>query len=82
MSYVDAGYSIVLGILFLYAVSLTVRRRRLTAAAARVAAVGGPTPLAAPTTLAGPTPAAAPAAGGPTDPRTPPSDPVPAEGPS
>ncbi len=28
MSYVDAGYSIALGVLFLYAVALVLRRRR------------------------------------------------------
>ena len=36
MSYVVAGYSIVLTILFLYAIQLLWRRRRLTRAAARV----------------------------------------------
>ena len=36
MSYVVAGYCIVLTILFLYAVQLLWRRRRLTRAAARV----------------------------------------------
>lgn len=36
MSYVDAGYSIVLSILFLYCVSLVWRRRRLTRIVARV----------------------------------------------
>jgi hypothetical protein len=36
MNYVDAGYSIVLGILFLYGVQLLWRRRKLTRAAARV----------------------------------------------
>jgi hypothetical protein len=40
--YVDAGYSIVLGILFLYATHLVWRRRRLTRAVERVAAA--PTP--------------------------------------
>ena len=38
MNYVIAGYSIVLSILFLYGVQLVWRRRRLTRAAARVAA--------------------------------------------
>ena len=38
MNYVDAGYSIVLGILFLYCVQLVWRRRRLTRTVARVAA--------------------------------------------
>jgi len=37
MSYVIAGYSIVLSILFLYALQLGWRRRRLTRTAARVA---------------------------------------------
>ena len=36
MGYVQAGYSIVLAILFLYAVSLLVRRRRLDRAVARL----------------------------------------------
>ena len=39
MNYVDAGYSIVLGILFLYGVTLVWRRRRLTRAVERVAAL-------------------------------------------
>jgi hypothetical protein len=39
MSYVDAGYSIVLGILFLYGVHLLWRRRRLTRAVERVTAL-------------------------------------------
>jgi uncharacterized membrane protein YccC len=38
MRYVDAGYSIVLGILFLYGVLLVWRRRRLTRAVERVTA--------------------------------------------
>jgi hypothetical protein len=38
MGYVVAGYSIVLGILFLYGVQLAWRRRRLTRAVDRVAA--------------------------------------------
>ncbi|MGA2835187.1 MAG: hypothetical protein ABSF84_01190 [Acidimicrobiales bacterium] len=37
MRYVIAGYVIVLGILFLYAVQLVWRRRRLTRTAARIA---------------------------------------------
>jgi hypothetical protein len=36
MSYVVAGYIVVLGILFLYALTLVWRRRRLTRAALRV----------------------------------------------
>lgn len=51
MSYVEAGYSIVLAILFVYAVWLAVRRRRLTAMAARVAGVtrvAGPAPTTGP----------------------------------
>ena len=40
MGYVQAGYSIVLAILFLYGVSLLVRRRRLNRAVARL--VGPP----------------------------------------
>jgi hypothetical protein len=36
MNYVDAGYSIVLGILFLYGVQLLWRRRRLTRAVRRI----------------------------------------------
>jgi hypothetical protein len=36
MNYVIAGYSIVLGILFLYGLQLVWRRKRLTRAAARV----------------------------------------------
>lgn len=39
MRYVEAGYSIVLGILFLYGVHLLWRRRRLTRAVERVAAL-------------------------------------------
>jgi len=38
MRYVIAGYIIVLGVLFLYAVQLSWRRRRLTRTAARIAA--------------------------------------------
>ncbi len=40
MSYVDAGYAIGLGVLFVYAVSLVVRRRRLTRAVAAVEGAG------------------------------------------
>ncbi len=40
MSYVVAGYVIVLTILFLYGVQLVWRRRRLTRAARRVEAYG------------------------------------------
>lgn len=36
MRYVVAGYTVVLGLLFLYALSLAWRRRRLTRAAMRV----------------------------------------------
>ena len=42
MRYVDSGYSIVLGILFLYGVSLAWRRRRLTRAVERVVAASSP----------------------------------------
>ncbi len=57
MGYVQAGYSIVLGILFLYGLQLVWRRRRLNRAVARVVAAdagasGGP--LARP--AVGPTP--------------------------
>ncbi len=38
MGYVQAGYSIVLGLLFLYGMQLLWRRRRLNRAVARVAA--------------------------------------------
>ena len=38
MKYVDAGYGIVLGILFLYGVQLVWRRRRWTRLVARVEA--------------------------------------------
>jgi nitrate reductase gamma subunit len=40
MNYVIAGYSIVLGILFLYGVQLLWRRRRLTRAVRRVETAG------------------------------------------
>lgn len=40
MSYVDAGYAIALVVLTLYAVSLVLRRRRLTRAAARAERAG------------------------------------------
>jgi hypothetical protein len=42
VSYVDAGYSIVLGMLALYAVHLVWRRRRLTRTLERVAAAYAP----------------------------------------
>ncbi len=41
MRYVVAGYVVVLGLLFLYAVQLAWRRRRLTRAVSRVVAAGG-----------------------------------------
>jgi len=41
MRYVVAGYVFVLAVLFLYAVQLVWRRRRLTRAVARVAPAGG-----------------------------------------
>ncbi len=44
MSYVDAGYGIALGVLFVYAVGLIVRRRRLERAAAVAARDVGATP--------------------------------------
>jgi hypothetical protein len=40
MSYVTAGYSIVLGILFVYGMQLVWRRRRLTRAVRRVQSAG------------------------------------------
>ncbi len=46
MRYVIAGYVIVLGTLFLYAVQLAWRRRRLTRAAARIAAAASTAPYA------------------------------------
>jgi hypothetical protein len=42
MSYVDAGYSIVLGVLACYAGSLLWRRRRLERIAARLSEQGEP----------------------------------------
>ncbi len=42
MNYVVAGYSITLGILFVYAVSLGFRRRRLARAVAAVEAARAP----------------------------------------
>jgi len=42
MNYVVAGYTIVLSILFLYAVQLVWRRRRLTRAVERVRAASAP----------------------------------------
>ena len=51
MGYVQAGYSIVLGILFLYGLQLVWRRRRLTRAVARVVeAAAGAVGVAAATT--------------------------------
>jgi hypothetical protein len=41
MRYVIAGYVVVLSILFLYAVQLAWRRRRLRRAVARAASAGG-----------------------------------------
>jgi hypothetical protein len=41
VSYVDAGYAIVLGVLALYALSLITRRRRLERAARLVTERGG-----------------------------------------
>ena len=41
MSYVDAGYAIVLGLLFCYGVHLLWRRRRLERAVRRVVGSGG-----------------------------------------
>jgi hypothetical protein len=40
MAYVYAGYAVIVGLLGLYAVTLVVRRRRLVATAARLAAAG------------------------------------------
>ncbi len=51
MGYVQAGYSIVLGILFLYGLQLAWRRRRLSRAVARVvAADAGAAGVASPPT--------------------------------
>ena len=50
MRYIVAGYAFVLTVLFLYAVSLAWRRRRLTRAVARVTA--GPSAAAVPTVAA------------------------------
>ena len=44
MGYVQAGYSIVLGILFLYGLQLAWRRRRLSRAVARVVAADAGAP--------------------------------------
>jgi hypothetical protein len=44
MGYVQAGYSIVLSILFVYGVTLVWRRRRLTRAVERVVAADASTP--------------------------------------
>jgi hypothetical protein len=48
MRYVIAGYVVVLSILFLYAVQLAWRRRRLTRAVTRAASALGGTPPDAP----------------------------------
>jgi len=40
MRYIVAGYVVILGLLFLYAVQIVWRRRRLTRAVARVVAAG------------------------------------------
>ena len=40
MSYVDAGYAIALGVLFIYSLSLVFRHRRLVRASAAATAVG------------------------------------------
>jgi hypothetical protein len=50
MRYVIAGYVFVLGVLFLYAIQLAWRRRRLTRAVARSApaAGGAPAPASVP----------------------------------
>jgi len=56
MGYVVAGYSIVLGILFLYGLALVWRRRRLTRAVERVtssATSGGPSAAPAESPLTG-----------------------------
>jgi hypothetical protein len=45
MGYVQAGYSIVLGLLFLYGIQLLWRRRRLNRAVARVGAAGATAPV-------------------------------------
>ena len=59
MGYVQAGYSIVLGILFLYGLQLVWRRRRLNRAVAHVVAAdaggGVSEPMAAPTAAPAPT---------------------------
>jgi len=44
MGYVQAGYTIVLSLLFLYGVALVWRRRRLTRAVERVVAADAPEP--------------------------------------
>jgi hypothetical protein len=48
MRYVIAGYVIVLSILFLYAVQLVWRRRRLARAVARATSAAGGSPAEAP----------------------------------
>jgi hypothetical protein len=45
MGYVQAGYTIVLSILFLYGGALVWRRRRLTRAVDRVVAADAPAPV-------------------------------------
>jgi hypothetical protein len=67
MGYVQAGYSIVLGILFLYGLQLVWRRRRLNRAVARVVAtdaagVGTSAPMTASTAAASVTATAVPTA--------------------
>jgi hypothetical protein len=42
MSYVDAGYAIALSVLFVYAISLVLRRRRLERLASRSALLEDP----------------------------------------
>lgn len=59
MSYVDAGYVIALSVLFLYATSLLLRRRRL----GRSAGLAHPEPPPAPRDEVGQARAAPPAAG-------------------
>lgn len=70
MKYVDAGYAICLGVLFLYATSVVVRRRRLGRAdalrattASASAPVPGPVPSSAPVPPGAPAPASAPPGG-------------------
>ena len=42
MRYVNAGYAVILTLLFLYSVQLVWRRRRLGRAVARTVSAGGP----------------------------------------